>query len=373
LKDKRISKPENKAQDCGASVRNCLIAAKDRAVEFLKTQLSDGNFGLTCMGSDGRPRFSDQKGHVFSGYFIARALGHDISETDRALLVTRIMSEEYKGLWGYSPPAPYVSRAHVKFLVDADDTSFAIRTCRQLGLHNASDRLLVFQCNRLSRWLGKFGLTKLLPKSVARGGFRTFASQTRASLVVDATPANNLQLHSEVNLNVFLALQGTALQNAIDDRLISESQHEDGYWHSYFYPSRYYATWLALELIRDQPAFKALRARAHHFLLSSQSNDGTWGDLGDPYETALACCALAACDETSASITDAVSFFLKSQLDDGSWATDRKIWEFHATEDDVWQAFDSNRVITTSLVLCALRHVIKTMPAEPNKLLVDEE
>ena len=52
---------------------------------------------------------------------------------------------------------------------------------------------------------------------------------------------------------------------------------------------------------------------------------------------------------------------------------DRKIWEFHATEDDVWQAFDSNRVITTSLVLCALRHVIKTMPAEPNKLLVDEE
>jgi hypothetical protein len=368
-----MSKPENKTQDCEEIDWSCLIAAKDRAVEFLKTQLSDGNFGLTCMGSDDCPRFSHQKGHVFSGYFIARALGHDISETDRALLVTRIMSEKFKGLWGYSSPAPYVSRDHVKFLVDADDTSFAIRTCRQLGLHKSSDRLLVFHRNRWSRWMGKFGLTTLLPKFIARGGFRTFASRTRAGLVVDATPANNLQLHSEVNLNVFLALQGTNLENAIDDRLICESQHEDGYWHSYFYPSRYYATWFALELIRDQPAFKALRARGHHFLLSSQSNDGTWGDLGDPYETALACCALAACDETGASITEAASFFLNSQLNDGSWATDRKIWEFHATEDDVWQAFDSNRVITTSLVLCALRHVMKMTPAETNNLLVDNE
>ena len=368
-----MRKPENETQDCEAIDWSGLRAAKDRAVKFLKAQLSDGNFGLTCMGSDGLPRFSHQKGHVFSGYFIARALGHDISETDRALLVTRIMSEEYKGLWGYSPPAPYVSRPHVKFLVDADDTSFAIRTCRQLGLHKSSDRLLVFHRNRWSRWLVKFGLTTLLPKFVARGGFRTFASRAHAGLAIDATPVNNLQLHSEVNLNVFLALQGTALQNAIDDRLIFESQHEDGYWHSYFYPSRYYATWLALELIRDQPAFEALRIRAHHFLLSSQSNDGTWGDLGDPYQTALACCALAACDETGTSITRAVSFFLKSQLNDGAWATDCKIWEFHATEDDVWQAFDSNRVITTSLVLCVLRHLMETIPAEPNHLQVENE
>ncbi|MDC0326045.1 hypothetical protein OAL64_00180 [bacterium] len=346
------------------------MAAKDRAVKFLKTQLSDGNYGLTCMGSDGLPRFSHQKGHVFSGYFIARALGHDISETDRALLVTRIMSEEYKGLWGYSPPAPYVSRPHAKYIVDADDTSFAIRTFRELGLHKSSDRLIVFHRNRWSRWLVKFGLTTLLPKSLARGGFRTFASRTRASLVVDTTPTNNLQLHSEVNLNVFLALQGTDLENAIDDRMIRESQHQDGYWHSYFYPSRYYATWFALELIRDQPAFNGLRARAHNFLRASQSKDGTWGD---PYETALACGALAACDETGASITEAALFFLKSQLDDGSWATDRKIWEFCETEDDVWQAFDSNRVITTSLVLCALRQVMKSFPAEPNNSVAGDE
>ena len=368
-----MSKTDYKTQNCEAAEWSCLIAAKDRAVKFLKTQLSDGNFGLTCKGSDGQPRFSHQKGHVFSGYFIARALGHDISETDRALLVSRIMSEEYKGLWGYSPPAPYVSRTHAKFVVDADDTSFAIRTCRQLGLHKSSDRLIVFHRNGWSRWLGKFGLSRLLPKSVARGGFRTFASRTRASLVFDTTRLNNLQLHSEVNLNVFLALQGTDLENAIDDRLICETQHEDGYWHSYFYPSRYYATWLALELIRDQPAFNALRIRAHKFLLSSQGKDGTWGDRGDPYETALACCALAACDETGASITEAVLFFLKSQLDDGSWATGRKIWEFLQTEDDVWQAFDSNRVITTSLVLCALRQVMKAVPVEPNNLVVDDE
>lgn len=368
-----MSKPDNKTQDCEAAEWSCLIAAKDRAGKFLKTQLSDGNFGLTCIGSDGLTRFSHQKGHVFSGYFIARALGHDISETDRALLVTRIMSEEYKGLWGYSPQAPCVSRPHAKFVVDADDTSFAIRTFRQLGLHKSSDRLMVFHRSRWSRWLVKFGLTTLLPKSVARGGFRTFASRTRASLVVDTTPLNNLQLHSEVNLNVFLALQGTDLENAIDDRLICETQHEDGYWHSYFYPSRYYATWLALELIRNQPAFNALRVRAHNFLLSSQSKDGTWGDLGDPYETALACCALAAGDETGASITEALLFFLKSQLDDGSWATGSKIWEFREAEDNVWQAFDSNRVITTSLVLCALQQVMKAIPAEPNNVVVDDE
>jgi hypothetical protein len=334
---------------------NRLSASEGRAVTFLKSQIGAGNYGLKCLGSDGLPRFSDDKGHAFSCYFLARALDRELSEAERAMLIVRFMSEEYRGLWGYSPHAPDVSRPHRKFLVDADDTSFVIRTCRQLGLHKSSIRLFTFHRKGWPRFWSKHGPEWLLDRWGPKGGFRTFASRVRASLVFEPTPANNLQIHPEVNLNVFLALRGTALEKSIDYELVRKSQHEDGHWHSYFYPSRYYGTWMALELIRDEASLKPLRDRARQFLVSSQSDDGTWGAHGNAYETALACLALQAAGEAESVLSKSISSLLDSQLDDGSWKTDQDIWRFHSADDDIWRAFDANRVITTSLVRCALR------------------
>ena len=339
----------------GAIDPNRLSGSERRAVGFLKSQIRAGNYGLKCLGSDGLPRFSHDKGHAFSGYFLSRALGCEISEVERSMLIVRCQSEEYRGLWGYAPPAPYVSPLHRKFLVDADDTAFVIRTCRQLGLHKSSIRLFTFHRKGWPRFWAKNGPEWLLDRWGPKGGFRTFASRVCASLVFEPTPANNLQIHPEVNLNVFLALKGTALEKSIDYELVRKSQHADGHWHSYFYPSRYYGTWMALELIRDQASLKPLRDRARQFLVSSQLDDGTWGESGNAYETALACLALQASGEAGSALSKSISSLLDSQLDDGSWKTDQDIWRFHSADDDIWGAFDANRVITTSLVRCALR------------------
>ena len=348
----------------GAIDPNRLSGSERRAVGFLKSQIGAGNYGLKCLGSDGLPRFSHDKGHQFSGYFLSRALGREISEVEWSMLIVRFQSEEYRGLWGYSPPASYVSPSQRKFLVDADDTAFVIRTCRELGLHKSSTRLFSFHRKRWLRVLAKKGPEWLLGRWGPKGGFRTFASLVRARLVFEPTPANNLQIHPEVNLNVFLALRGTALEKSIDYELVRKSQHDDGYWHSYWYPSRYYGTWMALELIRDQPSLKPLRDRARQFLVSSQADDGTWGEHGDAYETALACLALQASGEAEGVVGKAIASLLESQRDDGSWQTDQDIWRFHASADDVWRAFDTNRVITTSLVRCALRQHSRSVAGE---------
>ena len=189
----------------GAIDPNRSSESERRAVGFLKSQIGAGNYGLKCLGSDGSPRFSHDKGHAFSGYFLSSALGGEISEVERSILIVRFQSEEYRGLWGYSPPAPYVSPSYWKFLVDADDTAFVIRTCRALGLHKSSTRLFSFHRKSWLRVLAKNGLEWLLGRWGPKGGFRTFASWVRARLVFEPAPANNLQIHPEVNLNVFLA------------------------------------------------------------------------------------------------------------------------------------------------------------------------
>lgn len=361
--NERIS---NTTTASGAIDPNRQAESELRAVGFLKSRIGAGNYGLKCLGSDGSPRFSHDKGHAFSGYFLSRALGGEISEVERSILIVRFQSEEYRGLWGYSPPAPYVSPSHWKFLVDADDTAFVIRTCRALGLHKSSTRLFSFHRKIWLRVLAKKGPEWLLGRWGPKGGFRTFASRVRARLVFEPTPANNLQIHPEVNLNVFLALRETALEKTIDYELVRRSQHEDGHWHSYFYPSRYYGTWMALELIRDEPSLKPLRDRARRFLVSSQADDGTWGEDGNAYETALACLALQASgeDEDEGVLGRAIASLLDSQRDDGSWETDQDIWRFHASADDVWRAFDTNRVITTSLVRCVLRQHARGVAGE---------
>ena len=71
----------------GAIDPNRQAESELRAVGFLKSRIGAGNYGLKCLGSDGSPRFSHDKGHAFSGYFLSRALGGEISEVERSILI----------------------------------------------------------------------------------------------------------------------------------------------------------------------------------------------------------------------------------------------------------------------------------------------
>lgn len=351
-------------------MESAVCEAIERGQSHLRRCVRAGDYGLSCLGSDGTPRFSHNKGHVFAGYFLATALGDHLPEIERALLITRILSEERDGLWGYSPAGPHVDAATLPFIVDADDTAFVIRTCRQLGLSRSSACLLKFYqsgsrtAGLVSNLRSQLGSAvrnwSRRPNSRPRipevgGTFVTFASSNRGRMVLERCPENNLQCHPEVNLNVFLALRDTEFENHIDFNLIQDLQHADGYWHSYFYPSRYYAIWLAFELIRDRPQLATNVKRGVRFLIDSQHSDGSWGDSGNPYETALAMISLNCVQMGRDAVFRGLTYLLQTQQGHGAWTSDSPVWQFYADADDVWTAFDTNQILTTSLAVRALK------------------
>ena len=304
------------------------------ATGFLHRQLSGGSYGMSCLGSDGTPRFSHEKGHIFTGFFVAAALDGFLTEVERTVLLSRILSEENKGLWGYSPPAPYVSPEHEVFVVDADDSAYVFRTLRALGVGRSPEALARFHRGNL---------------------FATFAAREQIAMVTEPSVENNLMAHPEVNANVFTALRGTPLEGLINTAVVRETQAGDGHWPSYFYPSPFFATYLFLDFIQDQDGLKDVERRGTRFILDRQESNGSWGSPPDAYETALAANALARCGETGEPLRKATTYLADTMAADGSWQTSECIWRFHATDADVWEARDSHRILTSALCTLALR------------------
>lgn len=306
-------------------------AAAAKAAAFLRRRLHSGAYGLACVGPDGAPRFADRKGHVFVAFFIAEALAGLLDEIDRTLILARILSEENDGLWAYAPPG----LGHDPRPIDADDSAYVLRTLRQLGVNRRPDRLLQFYRER----------ERL---------FVTFDTPGPTTLATEPSPENNLLAHAEVNTNVFLALKGTDLEHLINWDMLRDTQDEAGFWPSYFYPSPLFGTLLALEALEGRHAFAAARDRAHAFLAESQNADGSWGDGGDPHETALAVAALAGYRRHTRAVGRGIEHLLGTMAEDGSWSSPAAIW-FYKWPDDLWCAYDTDRAYVTARCLIALR------------------
>lgn len=312
---------------------------------FLKQQLRAGRCSLSCHGSDGTPRFSHSKGHLFAGFFLAQALDSDLDEAERTLLLVRLLSEEVEGRWGYSSRGYAPGPDDSPYFVDADDTAFALRTFRQLGLYRSPKSLLHFLRCRW-RWTG------LGPRR--ESGFVTFATSKRPALACETDHAANFDMHPEVNANVFHALLDTNEQQYISAELITRSQPPDGFWHSFFYPSKFYGTYDFMALIKRLDGFEAQAEKCLRFLTETQNADGSWGDIGNPYETALAVRAFASHTPGGDEVSRGLDFLLAAQNDDGSWHSDNVIWEFRSDATDIWRSQDVHHVITTSLCVAAL-------------------
>jgi hypothetical protein len=313
-----------------------LAATGAKAAAFLRERLRSGKYGLACVGSDGAPRFSDDKGHVFVGSFIAEAMTGFLDEIDRSLILVRIMSEENEGLWGFSPPGPRHDDEFRAFYVDSDDSAYVIRTLRRLGVNRNPQRLLQFyrQPERL---------------------FVTFDTPGSTRVTTEGSARHNFLAHPEVNANVFLALRGTHLEHLVNYEVLLDSQDERGFWESYFYPSPLFATLLALDVLYGTPAFASATDRALSFIVSSQNADGSWGVDSDPYETALAVAALAGHSQHSAAISRGVEHLVKTMQQDGSWRSKACVWEFHANDQDVWRAYDMHGAFVSARCMAALR------------------
>ena len=322
-----------------------LLTAITSGRRFLKDQLRAGSCKLSCHGTDGGARFSHDKGHLFAAFFVSQALAGDLDEVERSLLLVRLLTEEADGHWGYSPRAYAPGVEQDPHLVDADDTAFALRTFRRLGVYRSPKSLLHFFRSR--RLWSLAGLEH-------EQGFVTFATDHKASLAHEVAQEHNFDMHPEVNANVFLALMDSDEQHYIRSSVVGRSQATDGSWHSYFYPSKFYATSLFMDLIGRLGGFEDQERLTLSFLADSQNPDGSWGKPGNPYETALALKAYGSrsgCDEIAAR---GLAYLQDTQREDGSWHHDGDIWEFHAGEGDAWRSRDTNNVITTSLCVDAL-------------------
>jgi hypothetical protein len=306
------------------------------AAAFLRQCLRSGTYGLACVGSDGKPNFSDNKGHVFVASFIAEAMTGLFDEIDRTIVLVRILSEENEGTWGFTPPGPYHSDQFRVFHVDFDDTAYVIRTLRRLGVNRTPQCLLRFYRE---------------PERL----FVTWDHPGPTSLTTDRSPGHNLLAHPEVNLNVFLALKATHYEHLINYDLLRQAQDERGFWRSYFYPTPLFGTLLALDLLHDNPAFAAIADRARAFIVRSQNSDGSWGADSDPYETALAVAALAEHPDHAAAMRRGVEHLLSTMAADGSWTSQVCPWEFQLDERHVWRAYDTHRAYVTARCLIALR------------------
>ena len=298
----------------------------DRGASYLKKAVREDRHHLACRASDGSECPVHKTGHVFAGFFIAEAIGDLLSPAEKQKITDRMDAENRQGVWGYMIYAP----------VDSDDTAFVIRTNRLLGKNKAADSLLRFY-------------------DKDAGAFTTFDGRGPAALVYEPSEAGNYALHPEVNANVFTLLADTPLAGLINDDLIIRAQTPQGWWHSYFYPGRYYATAMSLKMLCKTKKGENARKKGIAFLQSSQKPDGSWGGA---YDTALALHALAACGVYDDAFGKGISWLALQQKPDGSWRDEEvPLWEYTYKDHPkvIWRAYDTNSVVTTALAVSALR------------------
>lgn len=332
-----LARTKNSPSNTDQDAVNAAIAS---AAAFLKQRLRTGDYALACRGSDGAPRFHHCTGHVFVAFFISEAMLGLLDEIDRTIMLVRILSEENGGVWGYS-------RAYE--VVDPDDTAFVIRTLQLLGASRTPECLMRFyyEAERVFAWAEAPGPTVL---------------------TLERSMENNFRAHPEVNANVFLALRGTRFETFTNYDILLQWQHADGYFPSYFYPSKLHATLMVLDLLRGKSEFSAATQRALAYIAKSQNPDGSWGADGDPYETALAVAAVAGQEAYEPVMRRGVAYLLSTIAADGSWNSKASIWEWLG-DQGLSYAYDEDRAFVTACCLTALRRAAGHFVGSPSSAL----
>jgi hypothetical protein len=315
-----------------------------KAAAFLRERLRSGSYGLAAVGSDGKPRFPDDKGHIFVAWPITEAMTGLLDEIDRTIILVRILSEEQEGgVWGYQSPGMLYNDESRPFLVDSDDSAFAIRTLHRLGVNREPKALMRFY--RESERL-----------------FVTWDTPGPTSLAIESSLGSNFRAHPEVNANIFLVLRGTHFERFVNYDMLLQAQDEAGFWKSFFYPTPLYATMLVLDLTRGNPAFDSATGRALSFIVGSQNADGSWGANSDPYQTALAVTALVGHQAHAAATRRGVEHLLSTMAGDGSWTSGACVWEAHYNEHDIWRGYDTHRAFVSARCMIALRRAAGLLP-----------
>jgi hypothetical protein len=307
-----------------------LCASVDCAVAFLSSQIRKQCYTLAAISSDGLGCPVHEQGRIFPGFYIAAAMHDRMSPEEAQGMLACIDAENRDDAWGDCLAAP----------VDSDDTAFALRTLRLFGRKPSNKGLLSFYQAE----------SRLFP---------TFKSKFRVRIEFELSLENNAMAHPEVAANIYLYLWSQNRRAYIHEELIEVAQTSDGDWRSYFYPSRYYATYLFLDLLARMGRMQNQQKRGLIFVRETQNRDGSWGSPANPYETALALIALQTSAFKMPEIAAGMEWLLQQQQADGSWNTGQIIWKYPASPISEWVAYDRHRVLATAFCLRALRNSIE--------------
>lgn len=314
-----------------------------KAKEFLISQVLKGKYGLSCHNQFGSPMYSHNKGHLFSTFFISDTFKNELPEVVRSIFISRILSEKTNEMWGYSPRSYFKGNDNNRFIVDTDDTAFALRTLRNLDIYH-SPQILTNYAHRVSHESNNYTL------------FSTFKSLKASSIVSYPTFKNNLEIHPEVNANIYHLLVNTDYDDLISISFIEKLQNENGSWPSYFYPNPFYASYQFIALLSKVDPNNSCIKKACDYLLHEVEKSNYSIDnfsLG----LVLNCFQIVKEQAYDSSKQKLTALAFKRQEKNGSWKSAAKIWQFTDEEDQIWQAEDVNSVITTSLILKALQYI----------------
>ena len=273
-------------------------------------------------------------------------LGSDLSELIRTIFITRILSEEMAGQWGYSPRAYYVEERNNPYFVDSDDTAFALKSLRLMGIFKKTDAFDSY-------------LVDVDVESLRFPLFLTFANKN-VSPHITCSPAakNNLLIHPEVNANIFQFLHGTDKQRLMNDLFVTKLQKTNRLLPNYFYPIEFYGTYMFIMLAETYGLAHEAKGKAIEGIIKSQKADGSFGSSSDPLATAFALKSLQIAGYEGESIDRGIKFLLEKQTFKGYWKSDSVIWKFHHDDGDIWTAYDSNHIIATAMCMSVLRNSI---------------
>lgn len=309
--------------------------------QFLSSRVLTDTYSLACKSSTGKVCVIDKSGKITTGFFITQALmiNHQMTESVKNKIIDMVEKERrtvgtQANQWGYSLIGP----------TDADDTSFALQTLLLLG-----------------KDVDLSGLIKFYVASENAYSSNVLRYTTKPATVFIA--ANNSAIHAEINANVFQLFQSLHQESKINYALIKYFQKPEGDWHSYFYQGRYYSTYMNMGVLCAAENKYSEIDKGLKFILSTQNPDGSWGEPGNPYDTALAIKTLSRCHQPeNPVIQKGIAFLLQTQTKDGFWEHSQPIWKYIVTQKPfvIWSIYDNNHVLTTALVVQALGNYQKT-------------
>jgi len=267
-------------------------------------------------------------------------------------------SQGEDGGWGYGPGVP----------ADADSTSWCLRFLSRLGMHGREVR------ERASFFLMRH-------QNRSDGGLRTYSSPREVGRYMRLDGGISFEGWLSSQLCVTAVAVEALTESGFSDRVgealdfIRASQNAEGYWNSYWWSGRLYATVHCMEALRSGGIEDDLGAlnEAQEWVARTQLEDGSWSDSeteGVPFFTALALRGLMMepKPDLSEKIGHGIDWLLAHQLADGSWASGYILRIPHPSVREPWKASswirdgrainavikDHRRLFTTATAFMAL-------------------